>query len=196
MPAKHRDRARVVQVPVRKRLELGPEHVALLLVEVELLDALRDRLPVEARQLVAEKSGSCGSGSASSTPSTNWSQPRSAIASRSVIGPERRSSPANQLEICASSPSSTPSPERVISAQTCGWCQCTHPPPSSTSVSFQRCVQVRPPSRSRASRRSVEAPPRVASRAAVTPANPPPMTTTSYTEAESTRPGLPPEKAG
>ena len=53
MPAKHRDRARVVQMPVRKRLELGPEHVALLLVEVELLDALRDRLPVEARQLVA-----------------------------------------------------------------------------------------------------------------------------------------------
>ena len=52
VPAKHRHSAGVVQVPVRKRLELGPEDVALLLVEVELLDALRDRLPVEARQLV------------------------------------------------------------------------------------------------------------------------------------------------
>ena len=55
MPAKHRNRARVVQVPVRERLELGPEHVALLLVELELVDALRDRLPVEARQLVARE---------------------------------------------------------------------------------------------------------------------------------------------
>ncbi len=54
--------------------------------------------------LSPERSGSCGSGSASSTPSTNWSQPRSAIASRSVIGPERRSSPdepARDLRVLA-----------------------------------------------------------------------------------------------
>src|SRR6185312_10017773 len=40
-------------MPVRQRLELGGEHVALLLVEVELVDPLGDRLRVESRELVA-----------------------------------------------------------------------------------------------------------------------------------------------
>ena len=52
VPAEHGDRAGVVQMPVGERLELRPEDVVLLLVQVELVDPLCDRLAVEAGELV------------------------------------------------------------------------------------------------------------------------------------------------
>ena len=52
VPAQDRHSSRLRQRPVCDRLELGLQHVALLLVEVELLDPLGDREPVEARELV------------------------------------------------------------------------------------------------------------------------------------------------
>ena len=127
------------------------------------------------------KSGSCGRGSASARR-RHEAVPRShAIASRSSIGPLRRSPPTAHETSSASSLLPMPWPARVSSAHACGWCQCTQPPPISISSPPQSRYQVRPPSRSRASISVQSSPAIVSSRAAATPAKPPPITIASST---------------
>ena len=77
MPAQDADRARVLQPAVGERLELCPQHVAVLLVEPELFDPLGDRHPSKRASAVDARSGSCGFGSDSATPSTKRPSPRS-----------------------------------------------------------------------------------------------------------------------
>ena len=52
VPAKHADGAGLVQRAVGERLQLGPQHLAVLVVEVELVHPLGDREPVDPRQLL------------------------------------------------------------------------------------------------------------------------------------------------
>ena len=51
VPAQHTHGTRVVQAPVRERLELRPQHLVLLAVETKLLHPLGDREPIEPLQL-------------------------------------------------------------------------------------------------------------------------------------------------
>ena len=91
MPAQHADGARVVEVAVRERLELGREHVALLGAEAELGHALRDRLGVERRQRREREERIVRARQRRGAGSTKRFQALSAIAWRSAIGPLRRS---------------------------------------------------------------------------------------------------------
>ena len=52
VPAKHAGGARLVQRAVGERLQLSPQHLAVLVVEVELVHPLGDREPVDPRQLI------------------------------------------------------------------------------------------------------------------------------------------------
>ena len=193
MPAQRRDGAGVIDRRVRQRLELGDERVALLVGQLQLVDAFGDRQAVKARQPVERRQRACGCGSASRTPSTNWSQPRRTIASRSAIVPSRRSPPTYQLARSVSPETVTVSPARVSSENVWGWCQWTQAPPYSIAWPSQVALQVRPPSRSRASSSRTLRPRNAASRAAVTPAKPPPITSTSVIAPGS---GSPARRAG
>ena len=160
VPAQHRDRAGIVQRRVGQRLELGAQHVALLRVELELVDALGDRQPVEARQLVDREQRIVGLRAAPSARRRRTGPSRAGRSRRAPrSSPVRRSPPTYQAARSASSPSAARArPARVISENVCGWCQCTQAPPYSIWCPSHRRVQVRPPSRSRASSNSTERP--------------------------------------
>ena len=177
----HVGRPRVVDVAARNAFELGREHVVLLCIEAELVHALLDRLAVVGRERVQREVRIVRARQRRLCPSTKRFQARVAIAWRCAAVPVRRSPPTVHDISSARSLSPIPWPARVSSAQACGWCQCTHPPPSSIwSPPHSRC-QVRPPRRSRASISVQSSPAIVSSRAAVTPAKPPPITIASST---------------
>ena len=115
VPAEHRHGARLVERRVGQRLELGVQHLVLLVREVELRHPLGDREAVEAREPVAPEQRVVRLRQRVVDAVDERSQPRAAIASRSLAAPSRRSSPTYQAERSARVLSSTRSPARVIS---------------------------------------------------------------------------------
>ncbi len=87
VPAQHRHGARIGERRVGQRLELGAQHIG----SSSDSDSWSTRCAMLRRSNAASRSiacsGACGAGSASRTPSTNWSQPFCAMASRSAIVP-------------------------------------------------------------------------------------------------------------
>jgi hypothetical protein len=119
MRAQHGDGSDLVEWSARQGLELRLEHGSLLRVEVELLDPLGDRQPVETGQLVEREQRVVRIRQRFVNAVDKAVQPRAAIASRSAMVPSRRSPPTHQWARSASGLSSTRRPARVIPDQVC-----------------------------------------------------------------------------
>ena len=144
---------------MRERLELGREHIALLIRQRELPDPFGDRQPVEASQRAERASRIV------------WYRQRLAdavdepvpAAPGDLVALLDRPRPALGADVPADATSASPetstrSPARVISDHVWGWCQWTQAPPYSIADPFHGAVHVRPPSRSRASSSRTERP--------------------------------------